>query len=60
VSELLEQDTTIFTGLYMPVPLREQINELAAAHDRSLSGEIREAIRTHVSQFTPADETAAA
>jgi hypothetical protein len=60
VSELLEQDK-IFTGLYMPVPLREQINELAAAHDRSLSGEIREAIRTHVSQFTPADnETAAA
>lgn len=38
------------TTIVLPVDLREQLVERAQAADRSISAEIRQAIREHISQ----------
>jgi hypothetical protein len=37
----------------IPAPLRAQLSELARAHDRSESGELRQAIRLYVAGENP-------
>jgi hypothetical protein len=37
----------------IPGPLRAQLEELARSHDRSVSGELRQAIRHHIAGENP-------
>jgi hypothetical protein len=46
--ERVMSNSKVFLSAQVPIELREELEELARLHDRSLSGEIRQALRTHL------------
>jgi len=48
MSATREQQRPVFLAAVVPLSLREQVIDLAQRHDRSISGEVRVALRAHV------------
>jgi hypothetical protein len=56
----VEPDSTITISAMMPRQLKEEFAELAAAHDRSFSAELRQAMAAWLEQFEDEGRSAAA
>jgi hypothetical protein len=50
VAEEVEERTASPTSVFSPRELREQLEQRAAAEERSLSGEIRLALKQHLAE----------
>ena len=48
---------TVNLGAYVPPDLAQRLTDLAQRHDRSRSGELREALRAWLDQHPPQTET---
>ena len=48
---------TVNLGAYVPPDLAQRLTDLARRHDRSRSGELREALRAWLDQHPPQTET---
>lgn len=48
---------TVNLGAYVPPDLAQRLTDLARRHDRSRSGELREALRAWLDQHPPQQET---
>ena len=56
MSQRTDSSQTTFVGVRAPVELVEALAQLAAARDRTLSAELRQAMRAHIG--APSDEAA--
>jgi len=46
-------DPDVFVTLRMPASLHNAMKQAARDHERTLAGEVRQAIRNHVDTFVP-------
>ena len=56
--ELAAEAPPAHLSLLSPIELRARLEELAAAHERSLAGEVRVALRSHLERFDAETEEA--